>query len=318
MGTDQLRRLHRLTVATAALLVVASSASASLRLWFFDSPDERQFPPTRLDRWLSDSRPLPPYSGGETSGSDCETQEFAGTYEAIQTLIWDGRGCTASQCHGSAMSGGLDLRRDASHGNLFDAASLGSPLSRVVPGDRSRSYLYSKLAAAIFPGTVEITGAPMPNGLAPLTVDELDLVRLWITNGAPESGTIEGTEHLIDGCVPEPEPITIEPLPAPEPDQGVQVVMPPWRGRSLLRHLLRLERHDSGTVPQRRRQRVPLQRHGVAPGPTVASPAPALHARIRRGPISPFVRNLDLHRRRQRRRGMRSQGPRFLRRRRDL
>lgn len=224
----RLRRLLRLAVATAALLVIASGASASVRLWFFDSPDARQFPPTRLDRWLSDSRPLTPYSGGETNGSQCETQEFAGTYDAIQTLIWEGRGCTASQCHGSAMSGGLDLRRDASHGNLFDAASLGSPLSRVVPGDRSRSYLYSKLAAATFPGTVEITGAPMPNGLAPLTVDELDLVRLWITNGAPENGTIEGTEHLIDGCVPEPEPITIEPLPAPDPGDGVQVVMPPW------------------------------------------------------------------------------------------
>ncbi len=165
-----------------------------------------------------------------TNGSDaCPSGEsFDGTFDAIQALIFENRSCTAGPCHGSSASGGLDLRDGASYANLFDVPSQGSSLLLVHPGDRKRSYLYSKLAAATFPGSVEIAGAPMPNGLAPLTLDELDLLRLWITSGAPETGTVEGTEDLIDGCLPEPEPITIEPLTPPAEGEGVQFVMPPW------------------------------------------------------------------------------------------
>jgi hypothetical protein len=53
-------------------------------------------------------------------------------------------------------------------------------------------------------------------------------VRLWIYNGAPETGTVAGTEALLKACLPAPKPILIEPLPAPAPGEGVQLVMPPW------------------------------------------------------------------------------------------
>ena len=56
----------------------------------------------------------------------------------------------------------------------------------------------------------------------------MELVRLWIQAGAPESGTVLETDGLVDGCLPDPTPIRIEPLPAPAPGEGVQLLMPPW------------------------------------------------------------------------------------------
>ncbi len=161
---------------------------------------------------------------GECTGGE----SYNSTFDAVQHLIFDRRSCSTDICHGASQSGGLDLRAGSAYDSLYDVPSQGSTLRRVHPGDRARSYLYAKLAAATFPDSVEISGAPMPNGLPPLTVDELELVRLWIINGAPRSGTINGTEDLVDGCLPEPEPIVIEPLEPPDPQEGVQFVMPAW------------------------------------------------------------------------------------------
>ncbi|MBM4265627.1 MAG: hypothetical protein FJ144_03260 [Deltaproteobacteria bacterium] len=153
--------------------------------------------------------------------------EFASTFEAIQTVVFERHGCTQEVCHGSAASGGLDLRPDVAWSNLVEIPSVGSSLARVVPGDRERSYLYLKLAAKTLPGTVAINGAPMPSGLPALRESELEAVRLWITAGAPQTGTVPGTESLLDACLPPPEPITIDPLEPPAPDEGVQFVLPP-------------------------------------------------------------------------------------------
>ncbi len=163
------------------------------------------------------------------SEPSCEgKQSFASTFDAIQEVIFERHGCTQQVCHGSAAQGGLELTRGVAYRNLLDAPSQGSALRRIVPGDNDRSYLWLKLAASTRPGTVSVGGAPMPLGLPPLSEDELELVRLWIYAGAPESGTVIGTESLIDGCLPPPEPITIKPLEPPPPGKGVQLVMPPW------------------------------------------------------------------------------------------
>ena len=66
-------------------------------------------------------------SGGGSDGapdtpgnpSCAEGQAFDGTYDAIQTVIFERNGCTQDICHGSAQVGGLDLRRDASYDALF-------------------------------------------------------------------------------------------------------------------------------------------------------------------------------------------------------
>ncbi|HZR80207.1 MAG TPA: hypothetical protein VFD92_03840 [Candidatus Binatia bacterium] len=143
-------------------------------------------------------------------------------------MIFEKHSCTQDVCHGSSAQGGLELTPDVAYQNLIEVPSQGIRYPRVVPGDKNRSYLWLKLAAATLPGSVEINGAPMPNGLPPISTDELEALRLWIYAGAPETGTVGGTETLLNACLPAPEPITIKPLDPPAAGEGIQLVMPPW------------------------------------------------------------------------------------------
>jgi hypothetical protein len=156
------------------------------------------------------------------------TRSFSSTFEGIQEVIFERHGCTQSVCHGSSAQGGLDLRPELAYANLVEAPSTASALPRVLPGDQTRSFLWQKLAAATRPETISIAGSPMPNGRAALSEDELELIRLWIYSGAPETATVIGSERLLDACLPEPEPIPIIPLDPPSPEDGVQLVMPEW------------------------------------------------------------------------------------------
>ena len=167
-------------------------------------------------------------------GCNCSSSEaaFHSTFEAIQKQIFDRRGCTASICHGSSPGQqNLDLQADVAYQHIYQVPSTEVDMNLITPGARDRSYLWLKLAAATDPAQLngfQIANAPMPNGLEPLTADELEAVRLWIYYGAPETGTVPGTEALLGACLPPVKPITIDPLPAPAVDKGVQFVMPPW------------------------------------------------------------------------------------------
>lgn len=152
-------------------------------------------------------------------------ETFDSTFDAIQNVIFEGKGCTAEACHGSAAAGGLDLSPDVAYANLFEAPSTASELSRVHPGTKERSFLWWKLLAAA-DDSVQVAGSPMPLAADPLSDDEFELLRIWIQSGAPETGTVLDSEGLVDGCLPDPEPITIDPLEPPAPDEGVQLVMP--------------------------------------------------------------------------------------------
>ena len=56
----------------------------------------------------------------------------------------------------------------------------------------------------------------------------MEALRLWIYAGAPETETIPGTAELLGLELPAPKPLTIEPLPAPDSDEGFQLEMPSW------------------------------------------------------------------------------------------
>jgi hypothetical protein len=168
-----------------------------------------------------------PTAGPGPTPTECAVV-YDGTFAAIQDVVFARHGCTADACHGSAQSGALDLRPDAAYANLIEVTASGVAVARVNPGDNDRSYLWLKLAAKTRPGSVEIGGSPMPVGPTTLSEDELELVRLWIKGGAPATGTVLDTADLLDGCVPDPEPITIPPLPPPPAGQGVQLVMPAY------------------------------------------------------------------------------------------
>ena len=157
---------------------------------------------------------------------------FKSTFEGIQKSIFDVHGCTNQVCHGSAKQGGLDLSPDVAYQNLIEVTSTASPLPRIQPGNQNRSFLWLKLAAKTapekLPTGVEVPGAPMPNGLPALSADELEALRLWIYSGAPQTGTVPGTESLLNACLPPAEPLIIKPLDPPPPGAGFQFVMPDW------------------------------------------------------------------------------------------
>jgi hypothetical protein len=176
--------------------------------------------------------PTPSPDPNQTPGTCGET--FDSTFKAIQKVVFEKRSCTNVLCHGNINmpAGMLDLSPDVAYDNLVEAHSSEVDLSRVKPGDTAGSYLFSKLAAATDPSQVppgfQITGAPMPNGLPPLTADELKAVRLWIYAGAPKDGTVPETDTLLNACLPTPAPILIKPLDPPAAGEGIQLTMPEW------------------------------------------------------------------------------------------
>jgi cysteine-rich repeat protein len=170
---------------------------------------------------------------GDGCRSDCtkvSCDSFASTYDLIQRAIFENRGCTEAACHGSAQSGGLDLRPEVSYENLIDVVSPMLPtFKRVDPGNKDNSLLWINVAAKTLPQEWQAPIRAMPVSEDALTLDELEALRIWIeTGGASRTATVAGVSELLDGCVPEPRPVEITPLPPPPPGQGVQMHMPVW------------------------------------------------------------------------------------------
>ena len=160
---------------------------------------------------------------------------FESTFDALQTLVFDRQGCSADVCHGTAMSGGLDLRVGHSYDSLLEVPATGSSRNYVEPGQPDESYLFFKLAAATDPSLgFPISGSPMPSGGAPISEDQLQAIRMWIQAGAPETGSVGDSEQgqsdkmaeLLGACLPPATPVTIAPLAPPPANKGIQFRMP--------------------------------------------------------------------------------------------
>ena len=170
--------------------------------------------------------------GQSAQPEGCKT--FDSSFAAIEALVFERRGCTASACHGQAKVGELDLRAGVAYENLVDVPSLNSEHARVQPGTATDSFLYQKLQAATHPGSVQIAGSPMPVGTPPLSASELEAVQLWIQKGAPKTGAVgdmvKGTDvgKLLDACLPPVTPVKTKPLDPPAPEQGIQFVLPSY------------------------------------------------------------------------------------------
>lgn len=117
-----------------------------------------------------DDDPQPP--------GDTRVVEADPAYGAVVQEIWDRRGCSASQCHGSTQEAGLDLRAGASHGELVGVTATSEPIVRVIPGDAANSYLVIKLEGR------QQVGVRMPKDATPLDDIDLTNVRNWIDQGA--------------------------------------------------------------------------------------------------------------------------------------
>lgn len=209
---------HLLSVFLISVMLTACGSSGQ---GASGTASEPAAPPTESEPEPVDPAPEPPESPACADG-----EAYEGTFEAVQKTVFERNGCTTDVCHGSAAAGGLDLSPDVAYQNLVDVPSAGSSFLRVRPGDKVRSLLWLKLAAGTDPDATDYDGAPMPSGLPAITSEELDLVRWWIYAGAPETGTVAGTEDLIDGCLPPAEPQPIRPLEAPAPGTGIQFRVP--------------------------------------------------------------------------------------------
>jgi hypothetical protein len=159
-------------------------------------------------------------------------KRYASTFELIQGEIFDKHGCSNDLCHGRSATGGLDLRGPGSFDQLIDGRTVSVSeethpgLRRVVPGRKDLSLLWLNVAGATIPETWTAPLRGMPPVGAPLTIDELEVIRLWIEEGATRTGIIPATGRILDACLPPPEPLKTEPLPPPPPGTGVQLKAP--------------------------------------------------------------------------------------------
>jgi len=192
----------------------------------------------RLDAWIAGFLLVSAVAVSPAAAQECEVQ-FDSTFAAIQEIIFENRGCTSANCHiGPSAAGGLDLSDAAtSYANLVDQPVQTIPIDdhplmkRVLPnaqvGGKSESLLWLNLASAVFPDLWQAPLRSMPlGGLPPLSIDELQLLQIWIEHGAPFDSVVPGTDRLIDACLPKPRPIEAPPLAPPAPDEGVQLLAP--------------------------------------------------------------------------------------------
>lgn len=167
----------------------------------------------------------------EPTGSPEECDEintYESTWEGIYEQIFVQQQCADGPCHGSNAAAGLDLSPEVAWANIHEIPSQTFDLDLIEPGTPMDSYLYLKVLAKLDPEGVEIAGGAMPTGNGALSTDDIELLRLWIKNGAQEDGTVAGTAELLGACLPEELPQSIRPLDAPDPSEGVQLIMPSY------------------------------------------------------------------------------------------
>lgn len=139
--------------------------------------------------------------GGDDAGVDGSADDGGGddvavaavSFAQVQAIFT--RTCITMACHGSSGSGGMRLRNAVeSHAALVGRPSDQVPSVQIVaPGDPDNSYLVMKLEGSMrrrLPTECRVTagrnpcGAQMPQLAAPLTQEELTLIRSWIAAGA--------------------------------------------------------------------------------------------------------------------------------------
>jgi hypothetical protein len=93
--------------------------------------------------------------------------------------------CAVSGCHvGSSPPEGMNLSQGMTFANTVDVKSRQSALDRVEPSNPDLSYLVHKIQGTQSNPGVGGTLNRMPRNTNPLPQSQIDLIRLWITEGA--------------------------------------------------------------------------------------------------------------------------------------
>ena len=111
----------------------------------------------------------------------CPEPQVEPTLESIQAMVFN-ESCSFESCHGgSSPEGDLDLTSaSVSYAALVGVDGVEEDMVRVVAGDPASSLLYQVLQGDV--GSVR----QMPVGYD-LTDEEIEAVRQWIADGAPET-----------------------------------------------------------------------------------------------------------------------------------
>jgi len=167
-------------------------------------------------------------------GSDSPNCTEKSTFAQVQEQIFEGRGCTASNCHGSSMEGGLDLRPANAYASLINVPATSGDYLRIFPAEQELSLLYQKVAAKTEGFSLNeldspIAGSPMPTSAKVLSDDDLGLLRTWIRGGAPETGIVKDSDkYSTCDLQGEAAPNKTQPLPVPAVDEGIQFYSGGW------------------------------------------------------------------------------------------
>lgn len=124
---------------------------------------------------------------------------FTGTYDRIQKQIFN-QTCAVSGCHDSqSQTGNLLLESGASYTNLVNVAPDNNAAGTAgylrirqtspTTGDASTSFLYKKITNDLGTGM----GSRMPLVGPVLDSTLIEVIRLWIEAGAPQTGWVPGT-----------------------------------------------------------------------------------------------------------------------------
>lgn len=164
------------------------------------------------------------------------------TAELVYNLFQT-QGCANNYCHGGGQSpdllgsgATLQDKIDDVRNNLYDATpsnthAAGEGWKLVYPGDPYRSFLFRKLHNGFDPTLSfdsNVEGDPMPKGMAPLRDEDIELVRQWIIQGAPTTGTVVDTTLIHEYYAGNGIASYGNPPPAPLPGEGFQVHLGPF------------------------------------------------------------------------------------------
>lgn len=123
----------------------------------------------------SNDTPTSPNGGG---GGTTRTIKADPSYATDIQEIFDRKGCTASNCHGSTQQSGLDLRTGTSYSQLVNVPVVQTSGTRVIPNDAQNSYLVIKVEGR------QSVGTQMPQLGTALDSIDITNIRNWIDQGA--------------------------------------------------------------------------------------------------------------------------------------
>jgi len=119
-------------------------------------------------------------------GDDNDNGNGGGTgfAAAVQPILT--ANCALSGCHaGASPAQGMNLSLGQAFANIVSVPSNESGLLRVKPSEPDSSYLVHKIQGT--QGTVGGSGGRMPLGRAALSQAQIDVIRQWIADGAPNN-----------------------------------------------------------------------------------------------------------------------------------